>query len=111
MGSATVVATLDGSAGSPGAPPVAPRPPAAPAPPPLPSPTPAPPPPRPRTPAANLGRCAGATPSALVPVGPERALRNVDPTCPTTSSLRFALSRRGADFEDHGEIALACAGW
>lgn len=34
-----------------------------------------------------------------------------DPTCPASSSLRFALSRRGADFEDHGEVELPCAGW
>jgi hypothetical protein len=61
--------------------------------------------------AAKLGRFDSAAPSALVRVGPERALRDVDPSCPTTSSLRFALSRRGADFEDHGEIDLSCAGW
>ena len=63
---------------------------------------------------AKFGRfesVTARTPRALVRVGPERSLRGVDPTCPTTSSLRFALSRRGADFEDHGEIALACAGW
>lgn len=62
----------------------------------------------------KFGRFDGAAsraPSALVRVGPERSLRDLDPTCPTTSSLRFALSRRGADFEDHGEIALACGGW
>ena len=64
--------------------------------------------------AGKFGRFAGVAgraPNALVRVGPERSLRAVDPTCPMTSSLRFALSRRGADFEDHGEIALACGGW
>jgi len=61
--------------------------------------------------AAKFGRFDGAAPSAIVRVGPDSALRAIDPTCPTTSSLRFALSRRGADFEDHGEISLACAGW
>jgi tetratricopeptide (TPR) repeat protein len=64
--------------------------------------------------AGKVGRfesAAGRLPSAFVRVGSERALRHVDPICPTTSSLRFALSRRGADFEDHGEIALACRGW
>jgi hypothetical protein len=63
---------------------------------------------------AKLGRFespTGRTPSALVRVGPDRALRGIDPTCPTTSTLRFALSHRGADFEDHGEVELACAGW
>jgi hypothetical protein len=55
---------------------------------------------------------AGGEPSALVRVGRDRALTAlVDPTCPTTSSVRFALSRTGADFEDHVEISLPCASW
>jgi hypothetical protein len=55
---------------------------------------------------------AGREASALVRLNGDRALRRpVDPTCPASSSLRFALSRRGADFEDHGEVALPCEGW
>ena len=54
----------------------------------------------------------GGADGALVKVGPDRAFRTLrNPTCPTASSIRFALSRRGADFEDHGEITLPCAGW
>ena len=50
--------------------------------------------------------------SAIVRVGADRALQELrPPTCPTTSSLRFALSRHGKDFEDHGEIPLPCAAW
>jgi hypothetical protein len=49
---------------------------------------------------------------ARVRVGHDRAFRTLrDPTCPTKSSLRFALSRTGADFEDHGPVALECAAW
>jgi len=49
---------------------------------------------------------------ALVRVTGDAALRALhDPTCPATSSVRFALSRTGADFEDHGEVDLGCAGW
>src|SRR2546426_581476 len=45
---------------------------------------------------------------ASVRVGADRALRTLRrPTCPAVSSVRFALSRRGDDFEDHGEVALA----
>src|SRR5256886_17454245 len=45
-------------------------------------------------------------------VGADRALRPPRrPTCPAVSSVRFALSRRGDDFEDHGEVALPCTGW
>jgi hypothetical protein len=55
---------------------------------------------------------SGAAPTALVRVGRDRALRGLqDPVCPQRSSLRFALSRRGADFENHGEMMLPCAGW
>lgn len=51
-------------------------------------------------------------PRALVRVTGDAALRTLgDPTCPSTSSLRFALSRTAADFEDHGEVDLPCAGW
>jgi len=54
----------------------------------------------------------GGADGALVQVGPDRAFRTLrDPTCPTASSIRFALSRTGADFEDHGEVALPCASW
>jgi hypothetical protein len=49
---------------------------------------------------------------AIVRVGPDRAFRTLrDPTCPTNSSVRFALSRTAADFEDHGDVALPCAAW
>ena len=49
---------------------------------------------------------------ASVRVGADRALRTLRrPTCPAVSSVRFALSRRGDDFEDHGEVALPCTGW
>src|SRR4029077_13950053 len=48
----------------------------------------------------------------MVRVGADRAFRTLrDPTGPDGSSVRFALSRRGADFEDHGEVALPSAGW
>src|SRR2546430_8618624 len=41
---------------------------------------------------------------ASVRVGADRALRPPPrPTCPAGSSVRFALSRRGDDFEDHGD--------
>lgn len=54
----------------------------------------------------------GRDPAAVLRVDGDGALRELDnPTCPATSSLRFALSRRAADFEDHGEIALSCARW
>jgi hypothetical protein len=50
--------------------------------------------------------------SAIVRIGADRALRDLrPPTCPAVSSIRFALSRRADDFEDHGEIALPCASW
>src|SRR5207237_4150443 len=50
--------------------------------------------------------------SAVVRVGADRALQELrPPTCPATSSLRFALSRHGNDFEDHGEIPLPCDFW
>src|SRR6185436_17707987 len=50
--------------------------------------------------------------SAIVQVAGDRALEAPpDPTCPASSSLRFALSRRGADFEDLGEVSLPCEGW
>jgi len=49
---------------------------------------------------------------ASVRVGADRALRTLRrPTCPAVSSVRFALSRRGDDFEDHGEVALPCTSW
>src|SRR3989442_1370330 len=49
---------------------------------------------------------------ASVRVGADRALRTLRrPTCPAVSSVRFALSRRGDDFEDHDEVALPCTGW
>ena len=49
---------------------------------------------------------------ATVRVGADRALRTLRrPTCPAASSVRFALSRRGDDFEDHGEVALPCTRW
>ncbi len=55
---------------------------------------------------------AGGAATALVRVGRDAKLRRPrDPRCPSISSLRFALSRTAADFEDHGEIALPCAGW
>src|SRR5947199_6999759 len=39
----------------------------------------------------------GGADGALVQVGPDRAFRTLrDPTCPTASSIRFALSRTGA---------------
>src|SRR5712691_9413109 len=61
---------------------------------------------------AILRNAAGRDPRAFVRVGRDRGLRAPrDPRCPVTSTLRFALSRRGADFEDHGEIALPCANW
>src|SRR5438309_12078010 len=49
---------------------------------------------------------------ASVRVGADRALRTLRrSTCPAVSSVRFALSRRGDDFEDHGEVALPCTSW
>src|ERR1051326_8096510 len=49
---------------------------------------------------------------AIVRVGPDRVFRTLrNPTCPTVSSVRFALSRTGANFEDHGEVALPRAAW
>src|SRR5882724_12658359 len=49
---------------------------------------------------------------ASVRVGADRVLRTLRrPTCPAVSSVRFALSRRGDDFEDHGEVALPCTSW
>jgi hypothetical protein len=56
---------------------------------------------------------AGAEATALVRVGADRAFHTLrDPRCPTPSSLRFALSRRGADFENHKEgIDLPCENW
>jgi hypothetical protein len=50
--------------------------------------------------------------SAVIQVGSDPALRALrPPTCPAVSSVRFALSRRADDFEDHGEIALSCTRW
>jgi hypothetical protein len=55
---------------------------------------------------------AGGEAEAVIRIGRDRALASLpDPRCPTVSSLRFAFSRRGADFEDHGEIALPCEQW
>jgi hypothetical protein len=55
---------------------------------------------------------AGRPADAVVRATGDRALRRPpDPTCPATSSLRFALSRRGDDFEDHGAVSLPCTGW
>jgi len=51
----------------------------------------------------------GAT--AIVRLGRDRAIRTlINPTCPTTSSLRLALSRGGKDFEEQ-KIDLPCQGW
>ena len=48
----------------------------------------------------------------VVRIGRDRALRTVPaPGCPTTSSLRLALSRTGGDFEDRGETPLPCEDW
>jgi hypothetical protein len=53
---------------------------------------------------------AGAAPEAVVRVGLDgRSLPS--PACPARSTLRLALSRRGADFEDHGPIELPCERW
>ena len=55
---------------------------------------------------------AGGEAEAIVRVGRDRALATLPALgCPTVSTLRFALSRRGADFEDHGEIPLPCEHW
>ena len=54
----------------------------------------------------------GRDPEATIRIGRDRAFAALPSlACPTVSSLRFALSRRGADFEDHGEIALPCERW
>jgi len=48
---------------------------------------------------------AGGEAEAVFRIGPDRALASLpNPGCPAVSSLRFALSRRGADFEDHGDV-------
>src|SRR2546422_9862869 len=59
------------------------------------------------------GKVGGFRPTrASVRVGADRALRTLRrPTCPAVSSVRFALSRRGDDFEDQGEVALPCTSW
>jgi hypothetical protein len=54
----------------------------------------------------------GRAPEAVVRIGRDRALAALpSPACPTVSSFRLALSRTGADFEDHGEIPLPCDRW
>ncbi len=61
---------------------------------------------------ADFRNPTGGGASAVIRLGRDRALRRLrDPTCPGASSLRFALSRRGADFENHGEDVLPCAQW
>src|SRR5581483_3201681 len=61
---------------------------------------------------ATFSNEVGHQPGVVIRVGRDRAFATPpDPRCPAATSVRFALARPPAGFEDHGEVALDCTRW